>query len=284
MLIEDPTQNPDDPDLFFALSQTTATSLGLLVRTSSDNPAGLAELLKREIQAIDRGIPIFAFTPMKDLVEQQTAGARFTAYLMGVFGSLALALAAIGIYGVISYSVTQRRHEIGVRTALGAQRSDVFGLVIRQGLTLTGAGVGLGLAAAIGLTRLLTSQLYEISPTEPIIFVGNVGRTARGRPCCQLCAGRTGGRGSIRLFVCGTIDCKFQSHQLVPTLLGLIAGIGAAVASTSVLESLMFGVSPTDPATIAIVTALLILVALFASFIPARRALNIDPMVALRHE
>ena len=70
----------------------------------------------------------------------------------------------------------------------------------------------------------------------------------------------------------------------MPTLLGLIAGIGAAVASTSVLESLMFGVSPTDPATIAIVTALLILVALFASFIPARRALNIDPMVALRHE
>ncbi len=172
VLIEDPTQNPDDPDLFFALSQTTATSLGLLVRTSSDNPAGLAELLKREIQAIDRGIPIFAFAPMKDLVEQQTAGARFTAYLMGVFGSLALALAAIGIYGVISYSVTQRKHEIGVRTALGAQRSDVFGLVIRQGLALTGAGVGLGLAAAVGLTRLLTSQLYEISPTEPIIFVG----------------------------------------------------------------------------------------------------------------
>ena len=171
-LIEDPTENPDDPDLFFALSQTAATSVGLLVRTEADNPAGLAAALEREIQAINRGIPIYAFTPMKDLVEQQTAGARFTAFLMGVFGSLALALSAIGIYGLISYSVTQRKHEIGVRTALGAQRSDVFRMVIRQALALTGAGVGLGLAAALGLTRLLTSQLYQVSPTEPIIFAG----------------------------------------------------------------------------------------------------------------
>jgi len=203
-LIEDPTQNRDDPDLFFALSQTSATNVGLLVRTGTDNPSGLAASLEREIKAIDRGIPIYAFAQMKDLVEQQTAGARFTAFLMGVFGSLALALAAIGIYGVISYSVAQRKHEIGVRTALGAQRSEVFGLVIRHALTLTGAGVGLGLAAALALTRLLTSQLYQVSPTEPIVFAG--------------------------------------------------------------------------------MSAVLLLVALVASCVPARRATRVDPLICLRHD
>ena len=90
---------------------------------------------------------------MRDRLERQTANARFTAFLMGVFGGLALALATIGIYGVISYSVAQRSHEIGVRTALGAQRSDVLGMVIRQ-----------------ALTRLLASQLYEVSSTEPMVF------------------------------------------------------------------------------------------------------------------
>ena len=169
-LIEDPTEDPDDPDLFFSLAQNPTRNLGLLVRTSFSNPVGLAGSLQREIHSIDRGIPIYAVTPMRDLVEGQTAGARFTAFLMGVFGGLALALATIGIYGVISYSVAQRSHEIGVRTALGAQRSDVFGMVIRQAMTLTGVGVGLGLISAVALTRLLASQLYEVSPTEPMVF------------------------------------------------------------------------------------------------------------------
>ncbi len=203
-LIDDPTEDPDDPDLFFSLGQDPTRNLGLLVRTSSSRPAGLAGSLQREIQSIDRGIPIYAIRPMRDLLEQQTAGARFMAFLMAVFGGLALALATIGIYGVISYSVAQRSHEIGVRTALGAQRSDVFGMVIRQAVTLTGAGVGLGLISAVALTRLLASELYEVSPTEPTVFGG--------------------------------------------------------------------------------MSVVLLLVALIASYVPARRATRVDPLVCLRYE
>ncbi len=90
---------------------------------------------------------------------------------MGLFGALALALATIGIYGIVSYSVTQRSREIGVRTALGAQRADVFRMVIGHALALTGVGIALGLAGALALTPLITSQLYGVSPTEPIVFV-----------------------------------------------------------------------------------------------------------------
>ena len=170
-LVEDPTENPDDPDIFFSLSQYPIHDLGLLLRTSSPNPTGLAAALRREVQSLDSSVPIYAVAPMSQLVEQQTAGARFTALLMGLFGALALALATIGIYGIVSYSVTQRSREIGVRTALGAQRADVFRMVIGHALALTGVGIALGLAGALALTPLITSQLYGVSPTEPIVFV-----------------------------------------------------------------------------------------------------------------
>jgi len=103
-------------------------------------------------------------------VSSSIAQPRFRTLLLGLFGALAVALAAIGLYGVLAYTVTQRTHEIGIRMALGAQMRDVLSLIVRQGMTLAVAGVALGLMAALALTRVLSSMLYEVKPTDPITF------------------------------------------------------------------------------------------------------------------
>ena len=141
---------------------------------------------------------------MDDLVQKLIAPRRFKLGLLGSFAALALVLGAIGLYGVISYAVAERTHEIGVRMALGAKRKDVLRLVVGQGFKLALIGVAVGLGGALGLTRFLSSLLYDVRPTDPLTF-------------------------------------------------------GA-------------------------VSFLLIAVALLASYIPARRATKVDPMVALRHE
>jgi putative ABC transport system permease protein len=175
----------------------------VVVRSSSD-PLTLVSAVQDAIQKIDKDQPIFRVRTLTQNLRDITAQRRFLVLLIGIFAGTALALAAIGLYGVIAYSVSQRTHEIGIRMALGAQASDVLKLIIGQGLKLILIGAALGLAGALALTRLLADLLFDVKPTDPITFV--------------------------------------------------------------------------------VIPLLLVAVALLASYLPARRATKVDPMVTLRHE
>ena len=177
--------------------------LTLVVRTSGD-PVLLAPAIRSEVRALDEGVTVSQVQTMEQVVADSTAQPRFYLLLLGIFAGVALKLAAAGIYGVMSYSVARRTHEIGVRMALGAKGSDVLKLVTGQGTILALGGAAAGLAGALPLAHLMSSLLY--------------------------------------------------------------------------------GVRPADPLTFAVVSALLIAVAVLASYIPARRAAKVDPMVALRYE
>jgi putative ABC transport system permease protein len=185
------------PRSFFLSFMTIAT------RTDSD-PLSMANALRRAARAVDPNMPLFDVTSMEQLVYQSVSTPRFNAFLLGGFASLALILAVVGIYGVTSYSVTQRTHEIGIRMALGAERTDVLRMVVRQGLRLVSLGTAIGVVAAFAVTK--------------------------------------------------------------------------------VLRSMLFGVQPTDPLTYFTVAAALIGVSILATYIPARRATKVDPIVALRYE
>jgi len=177
--------------------------MNLTIRTAG-NPSNLAAAVRREVSAIDRDQPVGAVRTMGQVSSESVAAPRYRTWLLGLFAAVALALSAVGIYGVISYTVAQRTHELGIRMALGAQSKDVLKLIIGQGIKLALAGVLLGLGGALALTRLV--------------------------------------------------------------------------------RTLLFGVSATDPLTFALIAALLILVALLACYIPARRATKVDPLVALHYE
>lgn len=192
------------PQVYFAYTQMPDFApRDLVVRTSSD-PLQLADAVRNEVWAVDKDQPVSNVSTMEAILAFSVARERFNMLLLAIFAAVALALAAVGIYGVMSYSVTQRTHEIGVRMALGANRSDVLRLVVGQGLKLVSIGVAIGLASAFALTR--------------------------------------------------------------------------------VMESLLFGVSATDPITFAAISVVLVAVAMIASYIPARRATKVDPMIALRYE
>jgi putative ABC transport system permease protein len=175
----------------------------LIVRSAGD-PVKLAGLVEQAVWSVNKDQPVSHVRTMEQVLSESVAQPRIFTLLMGVFAALALALASVGIYGVVSYSVSQRTHEVGVRMALGAERIDVLRLVVGQGMSLTGIGLGIGLGGAVALTRFLSSFLFGVHPTDFITF--------------------------------------------------------AAVALT------------------------LAGVALLATYIPARRAMKVDPMVALRYE
>jgi putative ABC transport system permease protein len=183
------------------LGRGGATSI--VLRTSGD-PLRAVPFVRQAVLEIDRNIPLDNVMTMEARLSASVAAPRFYAILLGLFALLALVLAAVGLYGVLAYNVSQRHREIGVRMALGAEGRDILTLVLRQGLLLTVVGVAIGLAAALGTTRLLTT--------------------------------------------------------------------------------LLFGVTATDPATYAGISALLVVVAIAACWIPARRAIRVDPMTALRYE
>src|SRR6185436_6207185 len=137
------------------------SSMAVMARTSGD-PLQLAAAAREQVNAIDKDLPVRVST-MDQIYSDSLAGQRFNTSLLGIFASVALALAMIGVFGVINYSVAQRTHELGIRIALGAQRSDVFRLVVGQGLLLALVGVGVGVAGAVGLTPLITGLLYGVS-------------------------------------------------------------------------------------------------------------------------
>ena len=159
------------PTIYFPYLQTGDQTMSLVVRTDS-KPAAILPSIKSAIQAVDKDQPVFNVKTMDVIISGVVSAQRLAFILLGIFAFLALALAAVGVYGVTSYSVSQRTHEIGIRTALGARESDVLRLVVGYGLTLGAVGVGLGVAGALILTRFLASMLYGIRPTDPLIFLG----------------------------------------------------------------------------------------------------------------
>ncbi|MGH9404597.1 MAG: ABC transporter permease [Terriglobia bacterium] len=157
------------PEAYFPESQGSDSYMAVVVRTSTP-PLGETGALRAAVRSIDPGLPVFQVGTLSQIVSQSSEQQKFVALLLALFGLTALALAAVGIYGVISYSVAQRTHEIGVRMALGAQRSDVLRLVAREGLAIALAGIGVGLAAAFALTRLMSGILYGVKPSDPATF------------------------------------------------------------------------------------------------------------------
>jgi putative ABC transport system permease protein len=192
-----------EPALYQPHQQAAWEAMYVVVRMGKE-PASLAPALQNAVWSLDRDLALAGSRTMDQLLFESVEEPRFRMTLMLVFAALALALASVGIYGLMAYAVTQRTQEIGVRLALGALPADVLRLILRQGLLLTLAGIGLGMAGSLALTRLLSSLLFEVSATDPLTFVG------------------------------------------VASLLGAIA--------------------------------------LLACYIPARRAMKVDPLVALRYE
>src|SRR5947209_814292 len=180
-----------------------SSNLFVVVRAEGD-PASLAPAVRGAIAGVDRDLPAYRVTTMEQMVSDSLAQRRFAVFLLGVFAFIALVLAVVGLYGVMSYAVAQRTHEFGLRMALGAQRRDILRMVVGQGLLLVGVGLAAGLLGALALTRLMSSLLYGVSATDPLTYAG--------------------------------------------------------------------------------IALLLAAVALLASYVPARRATKVDPMVALRYE
>jgi predicted permease len=159
------------PAFYEPLTQAADRSGYLIVKTESADPLSLVAAVRNEIKSLDRDLPVMRVQTLEQQFALAVARPRFGATLIALFAALALILASVGIYGVISYSVTQRTHEMGVRIALGARSRDVLKLVVRQGMALTAIGVAIGLIASFALTRLIRTLLFGVSATDTATFV-----------------------------------------------------------------------------------------------------------------
>ena len=160
-----------EPNVYWPMPELVYSGMTILVRTSGD-PLSAVSAIHTELQQLDREQPMASVATMEQLLADSLSRARFTMLLLGIFAAVALLLAAVGVYGLIAYSVTQRTQELGIRIALGAQRRDVLRLILRHGTRLTLLGLALGIAAALAITRLLASLLFGISATDPLTFAG----------------------------------------------------------------------------------------------------------------
>ena len=165
-LLEEPI-----PQMYLSDLQEPSGALTLVVRTEGD-PLAIAGALRQQVRTVDPTLPVGTMETMDDVLWSSVGRPRFNTVLLGASGIIALLLAVLGVYGVISYAVERRTHEIGIRRALGAQTQDVLRMVVGQAFVLVGLGIAIGVAGAFGLTRLLTTLLYDVQPTDPGTFFG----------------------------------------------------------------------------------------------------------------
>jgi putative ABC transport system permease protein len=156
---------------YFPTSQVGIGGMTVAMRATSGNPTALLSAAREAVHSIDRNLPLSVVNTMDKLVESSVGQRKLSMMLLGLFSLIAVVLASIGIYGVMSYSVTQRSRELGIRMALGAARSRVLGLVVGQGMTLAGIGIAIGLVAAFALTRFLSNLLFSVGATDPSTFI-----------------------------------------------------------------------------------------------------------------
>jgi putative ABC transport system permease protein len=158
-------------EMYVPFAQQPDSSMAFIIRTTS-KPEGIIAAVRQTVQSLDKYQPVSGVRTLESVMSEAVAKPRFRTFLLGVLAVVALILAMVGIYGVMSYSVTQRTHEIGIRLALGARAGDVQRLIVGQGMTLALLGVALGLGGAFAATRLLRGLLYDLSATDPLTFVG----------------------------------------------------------------------------------------------------------------
>jgi len=157
------------PTMYVPYKQDVFSSMWVVARTGGD-PLAAAGAVRQTLRSLDPGVPAYSMTPLAAVVDESVAGRRFSMLLLGVFAIIALFLAAIGLYGVVGYGVTQRTREIGLRIAMGASHGDVVRLIVGGGMKLALAGVAIGLAGAIGLARLVQAMLFEVEPVDPASY------------------------------------------------------------------------------------------------------------------
>ena len=158
------------PEVYLAFGEAHWPSVFMAVRAKTSDPLALTPAAQNAVASVNKDIPLANLRTMEDVIAQSVLRRKFAMMLLSVFAGLAMLLAAIGLYGVMSYTVSQRTHEVGIRMALGAQKVDVLKLIVGQGMTLVGAGIVLGIVASIALTRLISSLLFGISARDPLVF------------------------------------------------------------------------------------------------------------------